>query len=163
MFILILSSCNSTKDNVYLLPEDYIGAVVILFDQPDGASISDEDGVNVYRIPKDGVLKVKNPPTFTASKELFFYERVNGERTKIEYLYPKGRGKAQEENPKTFDQIEPNDPTVFVMGRVAGTLNIKNGVIHYRSFEVGKAADSEKLYLQKQDKIIEIHKQMINF
>ncbi len=155
-------SCNSQKDNVYLLPEGYIGPVVILFNQADGVGLSVEDGFNIYRIPKGGVLKVKNPPTFTASNELFFYERANGERTRIEYLYPKGRGKAWEENPKTFDQIEQNDVTVFVMGRVAGTFNIKNGVIHYRSFEVGNASDSEELYIQKQDKIIEIHKQMMN-
>jgi hypothetical protein len=158
LLILISSSCNSTKEAIYLLPDGYTGAVVILFVQPDGITLSVENGFNVYKIPESGVLKVKSEPILTVHNEKFFYEKANGERTPIEYVHPTGRGKTWSDNPKTFDQIKPDDNTVYAMRREVGTFH--TGVsqpTRFRSFLIGKVSEGEKLYKQLENRINELN------
>jgi hypothetical protein len=47
------------RNGVYLIPKGFTGGIVILFERPDGVEPDVEGGLYVYRIPKDGLLKIK--------------------------------------------------------------------------------------------------------
>lgn len=158
LLILITSSCNSTKEAIYLIPDGYTGAVVILFEQPDGVTLPVEDGFNVYKIPENGVLKVKTQAIYDIDEESFFYEDSNRERIRIEYLYPSSqRGQIYKER-KTFDEVSADDPTMYAMGSEMGSFNSSKGTVRFRSLGIGRASESAKIYQQKRSKIVEIQK-----
>lgn len=135
-----------------------MGTIVILFDQSDGATPTIENGFNVYKMPEDGLLKLNTKAVYDIDEQIFYYVDSKGERTKIEYLYPTSQKTSAVKNQKTFDEIPVNDKTVYVMGGEMGSFNSKNGVVRFRSFEVGIASDSEKLVQQTRNKITEIQK-----
>lgn len=59
-FCFLLGDCNRKTDNaLYLLPDNFQGNVIILFDQLGGANPEYLDGFRVYRIPRSGVFKTK--------------------------------------------------------------------------------------------------------
>jgi len=70
IFAFLASGCDfmqtvlhtGPRNGIYLMPSGYVGAVVILYDQPDGETLDVEDGYYVYKIPPSGVLKVRTPP-----------------------------------------------------------------------------------------------------
>lgn len=59
-FCFLLSDCTRKTNNaLYLLPDNFQGNVIILFNQLGGANPEYLDGFRVYRIPHSGVLKTK--------------------------------------------------------------------------------------------------------
>ena len=51
--ILLFISCgNQTEDTVVLIPEGYVGPVLVIYGQTDGAEKEYENGKRVYRIPR---------------------------------------------------------------------------------------------------------------
>jgi len=85
LFFIISSSCSllATPTKVtYLIPEGFTGGVIILYNQKDGITPeATENGKIIYRIPKDGFLKVK--PTFENKhyKFSYFYVDKNGKKS----------------------------------------------------------------------------------
>ncbi len=71
---------------IYVIPEDYAGPVVALFDQPDGvAPLRTKDGLEV-RVPENGILRIKGNPAlghsaaFPNSTVVFELARRDGRR-----------------------------------------------------------------------------------
>ena len=50
---------NSASDDIFLIPEDYRGQVLILYGQENGQPKEFENGWRIYRIPENGVLRTK--------------------------------------------------------------------------------------------------------
>jgi hypothetical protein len=48
-------------DEIYFLPENYQGAVYVLFDQKSGTAAKLDNGKRVYTIPDNGILKTQFP------------------------------------------------------------------------------------------------------
>ena len=163
LFLALNLSCGlrglNAAEAVYLIPKGYTGPVVIFFDQPDGVTPEVENGFTVYKIPGDGFLKVKTKAIYKINEQIFYYVDETGERTEIEYLYPRGweetgSGKTR----KSFNNINPDDTGIYVMGSEMGSFNGKNGVVRFRSFMIGKAFGSDKLYQETMNKITNLHK-----
>jgi hypothetical protein len=57
-FYLLLQS-NETSEDIFIIPENFKGTMVVIYDQENGAKKEFEKGKRVYRIPKDGVLKTQ--------------------------------------------------------------------------------------------------------
>ena len=75
----------SAEDEVYILPNEFEGAVIVLMNEPDGKSIKyNKKGYRVYEIPESGVLKTqfKSEEGWRDIK----YIRKNG--TELRYLWP---------------------------------------------------------------------------
>jgi hypothetical protein len=78
LFVLLLTvfslSCSviaQPKAVAYLIPEGYIGGVIVLYSQSEGITPKiDKNGIIIYHIPKDGFLKVKS----AAEREIAGYE-----------------------------------------------------------------------------------------
>lgn len=71
---------------IYVIPENYAGPVVALFDQPDGVEPArTKDGLEV-RVPENGILKIKGNPdlghseAFPKSTVVFELEKRDGSR-----------------------------------------------------------------------------------
>ena len=56
----LLTECGpSGEQSVYLIPNHFVGNILIAYDQPDGAPAEYEQGVRIYRIPATGFLKTR--------------------------------------------------------------------------------------------------------
>jgi hypothetical protein len=161
---MLLSSCFlvQARDGIYLIPKGYTGYVIILFDQPDGVTPGVENGLYVYKIPADGILKVKTPGYTGIVNKSFYY--VDGEdhssRQKIDYLTVTGSNDIHG-NPKdkydgqvNQDQIE-NGIYVMMTGGVAIT-NTSDGTYSYTSFIVAHPKDAERILRELYHRIPEI-------
>jgi uncharacterized lipoprotein YehR (DUF1307 family) len=164
VFVLCASSCMNTTDEVYLIPQDYNGEVVILYNQTDGILPDLENGAYVYRISEDGVLKVKSNRKKGVVNKNYYYLNANGNRQRIEYLYPGGREiKESRQQRLSFDNISQNEyeNKVFVMNSVNGTFgrfNVKDIPTQYSSFIVGKPKEGNFLYDKMRQRITSIQK-----
>ena len=79
----------SGDDIIYILPDGYVGAVYLLYEQNNGQSVKIENGNEVYVIPKNGILKLKsslNDGWTNIPK--FYYLNKNDSKTEIKYNYP---------------------------------------------------------------------------
>ncbi len=56
---LLLFSCNNGDKEVVVLPENYKGYVVIIYNQENGDSAKYENGKRIYKIPLNGILKTQ--------------------------------------------------------------------------------------------------------
>lgn len=63
MILIILASlffsCNSGDEEVIIVPKNYTGYIVIIYNQKNGESVKYENGKRVYQIPSNGILKTQ--------------------------------------------------------------------------------------------------------
>ncbi|UYZ64940.1 DUF6843 domain-containing protein [Hymenobacter weizhouensis] len=87
LFFLCSLSCacaKKTENTLYLLPDNFQGNAVIMFDQPDGSGPEYMNNFRVYRIPPSGVLKTQ-------------FKSNNGGYAIVKYCYA-SQFKSTEEN-----------------------------------------------------------------
>lgn len=73
-------------DEMFIVPKNYKGIVVILYNQKGGQPVKYKQGKRVYEIPRDGILRTQF--TFNSGWHqigMYFYEE-NGERVEIPYI-----------------------------------------------------------------------------
>ena len=94
IFILILStlllSCNRVEDEIFILPKNYTGYILVIYNQPlSGAEVQYKRGKRVYEIPSNGILKTQfsNESGLRSFSE-FYYEKISLEN-KIPYVLPR--------------------------------------------------------------------------
>lgn len=76
------------EDEVYILPNNFTGAVIILMNEHEGEDRRyDENGSRIYEIPKNGILKTQ----FKQQEGWrdIQYKRINGQE--LRYLWPSDR------------------------------------------------------------------------
>lgn len=72
---------------IYLIPKDFTGGVIIIYDQPDGITPeTTADGTIIYRVPQDGLLKVKSKFERRNFRFKYYFVDDKDNRTEIEYL-----------------------------------------------------------------------------
>lgn len=164
MLVLLLSnlSCVSFAkpgEIIYLIPESFTGGVIIVFNQPDGITPeTDKDGAIIYKIPKDGLIKVKEPITKTAYDSKYYFVDDKGKRTLIEYLYPghyvRNPGDTVSKSFDTISEEETNNKT-FAMIHTTTNFGIQGEKVYIHNFIVGKPKDYQILYIRASEKIDE--------
>jgi hypothetical protein len=79
IFILgmALQSCEQGEKEILILPKNFTGYIIIVYNQNNGSPAKLENGKRVYRIPEDGILKSQFSNN-TGWKDLpeFYYERI---------------------------------------------------------------------------------------
>ena len=84
-FIFNYSHCNRSGAN-HLLPDNFIGNVVIIYDVSDGVAKKYDHGRRIYEIPSSGVLLTKfSPYTGWHAFDEYYYD--NHERTPLTYIW----------------------------------------------------------------------------
>ncbi len=76
---------NNSEDEIFVLPNDFQGAVIVLFDEKDGQQEKyDEKRNRIYTIPENGILKTKFK--FQEGRRDIIYIHKDG--TQLKYLLP---------------------------------------------------------------------------
>lgn len=167
ILVLLNGSCFLTPrptDGIFLIPQGYTGDVIIFFNQPDGVIPEVEKGLYVYKIPKDGILKVRTQGVTGKVNLAYYYLGKNNERQRIEYLRITGDRSPSGEPQNKFGNINQSEyeSGVFVMNAGGlGSFNTKNGVIKYTSFIVGSPKDADQLYDKMQKRISSFQRKFI--
>src|SRR5690606_12413461 len=78
----------ATKEQVFILPHNFKGIVVIAYGQKDGIEDVIEEGKLIYKIPPSGVLKLRREEVTTRSKSWYYFVDDQGKRTTIDYCVP---------------------------------------------------------------------------
>jgi len=150
-----LSGCvfsQEVGESICLLPKGFEGPVFIIFGQKDGLNPTVENGRHVYVIPSSGILKTKAEVNFRIKENEFYYLMPNGERIKIEYLYPGGN--AWQDKAFTEDKVDLNKDEIYVFSDVMGSTTDKQGKeVRFRQFLVGKLKDKLKLHSESERKV----------
>jgi len=137
--IVALISCSMGKGEIHLIPNHYEGAVLIVFNVPDGTPEKYEDGKRVYEIPENGILKTQ----FTFSSDWIV-------SSNLEYYYDLGNGKRQRISyPDRPESLPPKQIQVFSKSASDNPLSPENPEIVY---VVGKYENAESLVKQKYEK-----------
>jgi len=134
-----LNSCSMGKGEIHLIPNNYEGAVLIVFNVPDGKPEKYEDGKRVYEIPENGILKTQfefNSDWVASSDLEYYYDLGNGERKKLPY-------------PDRPENLPTNQIQVFSKSAGDNAKNPENPTIVYL---VGKYENAESLAKQKYEK-----------
>lgn len=80
-----LAQCRRVGEQViYLLPNRFVGNVIIVYNRPDGTPAEYRDGARIYRIPTTGVLKTQFKPNYGLRKpDLHYYVDKQGKIIRI--------------------------------------------------------------------------------
>ncbi len=71
-------------DENYVLPAGYTGGVFVLFNETKGEGANTRDGVRIYSIPKDGVLRTSSKQQRGGRDVKYYY----ADGTQLRYLWP---------------------------------------------------------------------------
>ncbi|MBC8756066.1 hypothetical protein H2O64_15420 [Kordia sp. YSTF-M3] len=123
---ILMSSCftNSSRD-IYILPDNYEGCVLIVFDVKKSSSKDfDNQGNRIFYIPNNGILESQFKPRYGTNLRPKFYYKNDLGLKELDYI----------ESNQWNNDIE--DST-----RVASTLEYGENLKPWRSFIVGKFGD----------------------
>lgn len=85
LWLVVSYWSNKGENEVFIVPNDFEGAVIVLFNETNGKAVKyDSEGNRIYEIPKSGILKTqfKSQEGFRDIK----YQKNNG--NVIRYLLP---------------------------------------------------------------------------
>lgn len=78
--VFMLLGCERGQEEIVIVPRNYTGLILIIYDQPNGADPVYQNGKRVYKIPSNGILKTKfspNPGWIGLTE--FYYETIDPE------------------------------------------------------------------------------------
>ena len=129
----------------YLLPEDFRGVVYVVFDQENGQEKEYEGFHRVYRIPESGILFTQfSPNEEVYSIQEFFFEGINGKRTKLEELDHRQFNGPNTINPRSNEP--PRDSLAVFNQRTTGRVLASDGqnYYNYKALTIGKYDEIQK-------------------
>lgn len=86
LFLSLTTSCQKKGENcIYLIPENFEGNILIIYDQFDGSNVVYENKSRLYIFDTTGVLKTKFKPNYGLQQNEYFYVNRVGERKIIYY------------------------------------------------------------------------------
>ena len=82
-------SCGRQGENcIYLIPRDYEGNLIIIYDQKEGKDPVYDNQTRVYTFDKSGVLTTKFKANYGIQQNQYYYVDSLGSRTNIKYNLP---------------------------------------------------------------------------
>ncbi len=136
LFSYSVTACSDTTQQreaeSYILPENYIGAFYVIFDQPTGAAPTTLDSARLFQIPDNGVLLTQAPISegaIAADKLRFFRQDAPGQLTEI--------------TGRWYSSIDPEqayqDSATYIFGGGPGVYSSSelSCDIRFRGFHVG--------------------------
>jgi hypothetical protein len=84
----IISCRKKGEDSICLIPNNYEGNVLIIFNQHDGLDTSWEGKARIYRIDTTGILKTKFEAKYGVQRTHYYYVDSAGARTEVKVAFP---------------------------------------------------------------------------
>lgn len=123
----------TTKQEVYILPQGFKGIVLIAYDQADGLEDVKEDGKLIYKIPQNGVLKLKRKEATVLSQSWYYFEDKQGNRTELYHCFA------------PCDEMINNPDKIFAYGKSNGGFENEGEQLEMTTFLVGTSNDRDSL------------------
>ena len=120
------------QKDVFILPEGFKGVVLIAYGQSDGREDIQEDGRLIYKIPGNGILKLKRASAPTIMQSWYYFESGQGKRTEFYYAIDPG-------------EMKRNDEKVYAFGRSNEEVLTNNEKLKITTFLVGRERDRDSL------------------
>jgi hypothetical protein len=80
VFFLLNACSRKGEDSIYILPSNYTGSVIILFNQSDGETEKYLNGNRIFNIPPSGILKTKFKAEYRKTLiPKFYYDVISKE------------------------------------------------------------------------------------
>lgn len=77
---LVLFGCDSGEQEIIIIPKDYTGYILIIFNQANGSPPEYESKKRIYKIPKNGVLKTQFTGNYgSVGFTEFYYDQISPE------------------------------------------------------------------------------------
>jgi len=130
MYTACWGSFVNEKHELYLIPDGYVGPIVVVLGDPAGKDVERMNGSAIFRISSTGVLKSQYPPHENFRHMTFSYVDANGLETGIAYD-PTGR-------------INVPDDSVQIYAIQSGWID--NNERSFIRFVVGPTTNREELY-----------------
>lgn len=86
VLLLFLVGCRNIDTEYYLLPENFIGRVTVIFDQDSGSAIKYEGGKRIYEIPANGILRTQFHYEAGRVNHHYYYCGDKGKRTELSII-----------------------------------------------------------------------------
>lgn len=85
LFGISLNNCaESSEREIFLLPTNFTGTAVVVFNQINGTPKEYEDGSRVYRIPKSGILYTQFEKPEGSLDQVIFFDRDKNRREELQ-------------------------------------------------------------------------------
>jgi hypothetical protein len=124
------------EPEIHLIPDGYVGPVVIAFDRDDGTPKKYEDRTRVYEIPADGILKTKFPRNDgTHHSWKFYYVKADGTKHDLPYFL----------DLREVPIEGRNTVAIYSMGSVSAPSNRVKHDMSFFTYVVGKVSDNKSL------------------
>ncbi|MCB0402254.1 MAG: hypothetical protein KDD41_09245 [Flavobacteriales bacterium] len=134
IFLVLFSGCNTSQDEIIIVPKDYIGYVIIVYDQENGVDENIKDGKRLMLIPKEGILQTKcSLNSDWGGFPMFYYENAN-ESNRIPFNIE-------------YENIPINSISAY--GGTSATVNkdLKgNSVLRYVQYYIGNKSQIDSIY-----------------
>ena len=167
-FILLNLACVSFSkptEITYLIPEGFTGGVIIVFNQPDGITPeTTQDGKIIFRVPKDGLIKVKQPLEKTAYKLNYYFVDEKGNKTPIEYLHPRYSVKNPDDPTwRNTDEVteEESKNKVFASDHETSTFNVGGERVYIHSFIIEKPVIALDTFMKTNHRAFDIQRELL--
>ncbi len=135
LYSLLLGCKESTQESLYLIPDNYKGTVMIIFNQKNGSPAQYKNDKRLYKIPANGILKTQFKENFGISKFHFYY----GKFSVLKYM-----------TPQDWKNYSGDTGKVVCWNLESGVMqDDKNQKINFEVFSVGPIKESEKISDEK--------------
>ena len=136
---LFLCSCRTKSEpEIFLIPNNYEGVVIVLFNQLNGEQEKYLDNRRLFDIPQNGILATRFKKTKHGELDQLFYYKDNNSNKKTE-LKPYSVGIADERKNYIMNGV---------YGEFTNKLDSSNTSkypVRYRMFTIGKIKDKDSL------------------
>jgi hypothetical protein len=90
LIVLTLFSCNNGEKEIIIVPKNFKGYILVIFDQKDGEPKSYHEGSRIYKIPQNGVLKSQFSGNYgSVGIPEYYYQAINVDSKLPSYLEEK--------------------------------------------------------------------------
>lgn len=137
--IIFLGGCRiKSEPELFLIPDNYEGVVIVLFNQSNGEEEKYIDNRRLYDIPKNGILATKFPKTTHGKLDQKFYYKDNNGNKKTE-IQPYSSGTTDERRNYIMNGVYGNFTNNL------DSANPNKYPINYKMFTIGKIKDKDSL------------------
>jgi len=81
--VVLQCSCQNRESEIFILPEDYIGYAIVVFNQKDGEKPKYFEGKRVYEIPSNGILKTQFEADYGMAEKFESFTKSVSEKNRI--------------------------------------------------------------------------------
>jgi len=133
---------NRAEAEIHLIPDGFVGPVVIAFDQNDGEPKKYGNKTRIYGIPPNGVLKTRFPKNDgTNHVWKFYYMKADGTKSELPYFFD-------------FREVPAGNKdtiAIYSLGSMSAPSNRGASDRSFFTYVVGKVSDSKSLIDRQHD------------